>query len=379
MKRQGEYVKNIIKNASYKSFKPANLQDVVATIERDVEMDDLLIKVYENLAKIEKVSEYVKNTGLFLYAYVLKEALESSRIEGTECTMQDVLSDTYIKKNKKIEDIKEVVSNINAIYYGVKRINDLPLCIRLYKEIHKELLKNTRGSNKDPGEIRNSQNWIGGNSIETASFVPPNVDDMNEAINMLDKYVNEENDKIDKLINISLIHYQFETIHPFLDGNGRLGRIIILLYMLKEKLLHNPIIYLSYYLKMYQSEYYDKMMKVREEGKYEEYVKFFLRCMKEASSGVLNKIETLEKLHNENVVKLPKTQRKRNTIMMVFDYIEKNPIFTIKSVIEDTKLSFNTINTNINELKNLDIVSKYADVSRNQVFIYKKLYDIISA
>ena len=413
MNRQGEYVKKNIGNASYKSFKPSNLKDVVNTFERDVEMDDILIKIYENLAKIEKLSEYVKSTEFFLYSYIYKEALESSKIEGTICTMQDVLSEIYIKNkdtsnnivfakvktknqgnyhtrhfdnrlnrgahNKKIDDIKEVISNISAIYFGVKKIKELPLCTRLYKEIHKELLKNVRGATKNPGELRSTQNWIGGKTIELAKFIPPNVHDMNEALNMFDEYINDDKIIIDKIINIALIHYQFETIHPFLDGNGRLGRIIILLYMIKVELIKEPIVYLSYYLKMNQSEYYEKLTKVREEGKYEEYVKFFLRCMKEATNDVVNKIEVLEKLHNTNIALLPTTKREKNTLRIVFDCIEKEPIFSIKSIMEHTNLAFNTINSNINTLKKLNIVSNYVETSRNQVFIYKKLFDIISS
>lgn len=379
MKRQGEYVKNNIKNASYMSFKPANLQDVAPTIKRDVEMDDLLIVVYKNLAKIEKLSEYVKSTEFFLYAYILKEAVESSRIEGTECTMQDVLSEAYIKEKKNVEDIKEVISNMSAIFYGVEKINELPLCTKLYKEIHKELLKNVRGKNKNPGEVRNSQNWIGGNLIDTASFIPPNVDDMYVALSMFDKYVNDENIIIDKITNVALIHYQFETIHPFLDGNGRLGRIIILLYLINNGLLRKPLVYLSYYLKINQSEYYDKLMKVRSDGSYEEYIKFFLRCLKEATGNVVSKIEALENLHTKNIELLPKSNREKNTLSLVFEYIEKNPIFSIKSVMEYTKLSFNTINSNINTLMKLNIVSNYTNALRNKVYIYNKLYEIMSA
>lgn len=379
MNRQGEYIKNNIGNASYKSFKPSDLKDVANTFERDVEMDDYLIKIYENLAKIEKLSEYVKSTEFFLYTYIYKEALESSKIEGTECTMQDVLSEIYIKNNKKIDDIKEVISNINAIYFGVKKIKELPLCTRLYKEIHKELLKNVRGANKNPGELRSSQNWIGGKTIELAKFIPPNVEDMNEALNMFDEYINDDNVKIDRIINVALIHYQFETIHPFLDGNGRLGRIIILLYMIKKEMIKEPIVYLSYYLKIHQSEYYEKLTKVREEGKYEEYVKFFLRCMKEATNEVAYKIEVLEKLHNSTIALLPSTKRKKDTLRIVYDYIEKEPIFSIKSIMKQTNLAFNTINSNINVLKKLNIVSNYVEASRNQVFIYKKLCDIISS
>ena len=377
MGRQGYFINNL---SGYKSFKPSNLKDVEQQLILDEEINKLIVAIHENLAKINTMSELIYDSDLFLYAYVYEEALESSRIEGTECTMEDIflnIKNNKIKKEKNFEDIKETISNINAIEKGVEKIKSLPICTRLYKEIHKVLLNNVRGENKNPGEVRTTQNWIGGNSIKEATFVPPNVNDMNEALNELDKYINDEKAIIDKTIKTALIHYQFETIHPFLDGNGRLGRIIILLYLIQEKLLLRPYVYMSYYLKMHQIEYYNKLMEVRLNDKYEEYIKFFLQCFNETTKSVIKRINNIDELHKRNLSKLPETNREKNTYRIVFNYIEKNPIFTIKEIQDETKLSYNTINTVVCKLNELRMLKKQEEnAKRNKVYVYEEYVEL---
>ena len=372
MGRQGIFVNNL---SGYRSFKPSNLKDVEKKLVFDKEINNLITTLHENLTKINTMSELIQDADLFLYAYVYEEALESSKIEGTNCTMEDIFlnikNDAKVSKNK-FEDIKETISNINAIEKGIKRLKTLPICTRFFKEIHKILLSNVRGKNKNPGEIRTTQNWIGGNSIKEASFIPPNVDDMNESLKELDDYINEEKTNVDKIIKTALIHYQFETIHPFLDGNGRLGRIIILLYLMQEKLLLKPNVYMSYYLKMHQVEYYHSLMEVRLNDKYEEYIKFFLHCLNDTTKSVINRINNIDELHKKNLSKLPMTNREKDTAKIVFNYIEKNPIFSIKDIQEEVKLSYNTINTVVIKLEELNIVKKIEDVKRNRLYIYEE-------
>lgn len=373
MARQGNFVKN---SSGYMSFKPSNLKDVEKTLVFDEEINNLIVTIHENLTRINTMSELIKDSDLFLYAYVYEEALESSKIEGTQCTMEDIFlsikSDKIANRNN-IDDIRETISNINAIETGVEKLKTLPLCTRFFKEIHKVLLNSTRGKNKNPGEIRTTQNWIGGSMIKEATFIPPNIDDMNEALKDLDDYINDENTNIDKIIKTALIHYQFETIHPFLDGNGRLGRIIILLYLIQEKLLYRPNVYMSYYLKIHQVEYYNKLMEVRLNDKYENYIKFFLYCFNETTKSVIKRISNIDELHRRNLSKLPITTRKKDSYKMVFSYIEKNPIFNIKEVQEDTKLSYNTINTVVSKLEEMEILSKQEEeAKRNKVYEYKE-------
>lgn len=372
MSRQGFFINNL---SGYKSFNPSPLQEVEKCLNLDKETTNLIITIHENMSKINTMSELISDSDLFLYSYAYKEALESSRIEGTECTMEDIFSNmnkNETENKKNIEDIKETISNIKAIEEGIKLLEELPLCTRFFKEVHKILLSNVRGENKNPGELRITQNWIGGNNINDATFIPPNVNDMNVALSKLDKYINDDKSEVDSLVKTALIHYQFETIHPFLDGNGRLGRIIILLHLIQEKLLLKPNVYMSYFLKINQLEYYHKLMDVRLNDKYEEYIKFFLLCLKDTTISVINKINNINDLHKKNLSKLPSTNRQENSYEMVFNYIEQNPIFTIKEIQEVKKLSYNTINTIVKYLEDLGIVKLKNEVKRNRFYVYEE-------
>ncbi len=376
MSRQGYFINNL---SGYKSFNPSPLQEIEKLLNLDKETLNLIIEIHKNMTKINTMSELIPDSDLFLYSYVYKEALESSRIEGTECTMEDIFSN--INKNrfehgKNINDIKETISNIKAIEEGIKLLEHLPLCTRFFKEIHKVLLNNVRGENKNKGELRTTQNWIGGNNISNATFIPPNIDDMNVALNELDKYINNDKSDVDSLIKTALIHYQFETIHPFLDGNGRLGRIIILLHLIQEKILLKPNVYMSYFLKINQLEYYHRLMDVRLNDRYEEYIKFFLLCLRDTTTSVINKITSINDLHKKILSILPTTNRQKNSYEIVFNYIEQNPIFTIKEIQKEMKLSYNTVNTIVEYFKNLKILKLKDNVKRNRVYVYEEYIDL---
>ena len=204
-------------------------------------------------------------------------------------------------------------------------------------------MEGVRGQEKNPGEFRRSQNWIGpaGCGLKDARYIPPNPEDMVTAMSDLEKYINENQD-YDPLVRAALIHYQFETIHPFLDGNGRIGRLLILLYLMEQGLLKEPVIYVSYFLKKNQVEYYDRISEVRRSGNYEQWVKFFLEAVDSAASDAVESIEKLSKLHEKNIALLPKPKRKKDNLRMLFDYLEKHPIIDIKHTSEALKISYNT-------------------------------------
>lgn len=247
MSRAGKYVNNLTGEASYKSFKPSSLPPNPELI-MDSEIIQKLVDANKALAKLDMSVNLISNIDLFILMYIRKEALVSSQIEGTQCTLDDIL-DPEISQNTNL-DVVDVLNYINAVQYALKRMEILPLCNRLLKEIHEKLLIGVRGQEKNPGEYRKSQNWIGpaGCTLREARYIPPNVDDMIEAMDNLEDYINNATE-YDPLIQIALIHYQFETIHPFLDGNGRVGRILILLYLIERKYLSKPVIYVSYFLK----------------------------------------------------------------------------------------------------------------------------------
>ena len=235
MKRAGIYVDNLNGEATYQSFKPNPLPPI-PEIEMDGEIVKLLVDANKQLVKLDTASQLISNADLFISMYVRKEALISSQIEGTQCTLDDVL-DPEVEANANL-DVSDVINYVKATQYALKRLERLPLCCRLIREIHEVLMENVRGQDKTPGEFRHSQNWIGpaNCSLKDARYIPPNVEDMQTAMSDLEKYINENVD-YDPLIRAALIHYQFETIHPFQDGNGRVGRLI----MFKECLKNNIV------------------------------------------------------------------------------------------------------------------------------------------
>lgn len=273
MNRAGELVNNLSGDAAYKSFKPSALPP---KLNIDNDMLKKLVEANRDLIRLDTAAKLIPGSELFISMYVRKEALISSQIEGTQCTLDDVL-DPKLDTNANL-DVADVVNYVKACSYAIERLEKLPLCKRLFREIHGQLLSGVRGQEKNPGEFRRSQNWIGAAncSLKEARFIPPNVDDMNQAMDELELYMNESDD-YDPLIRISLIHYQFETIHPFLDGNGRVGRLLILLYLMQQGLISKPIIYISYFLKKNQIEYYDRISEVRRSGNYEQWISFFLK------------------------------------------------------------------------------------------------------
>ncbi len=375
MNRAGEYVSNLNGEASYKSFRPSSLPPEPA-LNIDSNMVSKLVEANRELVKLDTAAKLIPNTNLFISMYVRKEALISSQIEGTQCTLDDVL-DPEIDMNSNL-DVADVVNYVQATNYAIERLETLPLCNRLIREIHSKLMQGVRGQDKNPGEFRTSQNWIGASncSLKDARYIPPNKEDMLIAMSELEKFMNE-NEDYDALIRIALIHYQFETIHPFLDGNGRVGRLMILLYLLEQKLLSLPVIYISYFLKKNQIEYYDRISEVRRTGNYEQWVIFFLEAVSAAAKDSLETIEQLSALHDKNIALLPKTNRKIDNLRILFDYIEKYPIIDIKHTSEQLNVSYNTVSSAVRKLQDLGILKETTNSARNKVFAYSDYLDIL--
>lgn len=375
MKRAGIYVDNLNGEAMYQSFKPNPLPPI-PEIEMDGVIVKLLIDANKQLVKLDTASQLISNADLFISMYVRKEALISSQIEGTQCTLDDVL-DPEVEANANL-DVSDVINYVKATQYALKRLERLPLCCRLIREIHEVLMENVRGQDKTPGEFRHSQNWIGpaNCSLKDARYIPPNVEDMQTAMSDLEKYINENVD-YDPLIRAALIHYQFETIHPFLDGNGRIGRLLILLYLMEQRLIEKPVIYISYFLKKNQIEYYDRISEVRRTGNFEQWIRFFLEAVSKASSDSLEAIRQLSVLHDTNVEKLPKTTRSKDNLRAVFDYIEQYPIIDIKRTAKELEVSYNTVAAAVRKLVELGILQETTNAARNRVFAYEEYLAIL--
>lgn len=360
--------------SDYDCFIPKSLNDV--SINIDDEMLDLLNESNHLLGKLDGVAVNLPDRDLFISMYVEKEAVVSSQIEGTQASLSDVLQKNNSEKRKETEEIVNYVHSLNC---GLKLMDSLPISIRYLREIHKELLKGVRGENKNPGELRHSQNWIGprGCTLSTATFVPPSVDKMIEALNDLEIYMNSDNN-ISPLIKIALIHYQFETIHPFLDGNGRLGRLLIILWLKYSNYLNFPLLYLSLYFKQNRTEYYSLLMDVRFKGKYEEWIKFFLKGIIEISANsidTITKIVLLKEEVNNKINSL--TFKNKDTYFNVVNYLYRRPYFTSNDLIDEFKLTKPTVSKIINELVELGIVVPTSSKQRYVTYKYERYVEIL--
>ena len=373
MQRSGQYISNLSGQALYKSFRPAPLPP---EIDMDSEMVSLLTGATKALATLDTLSSYIPNMNLFVSMYVRKEALLSSQIEGTQATLEDVL-DPLIEKNAN-QNVADVVNYIKATEFALERMNTLPLCNRLIKETHEVLMSGVRGQEKYPGEFRTSQNWIGaaGSSLKNARYIPPNPEDMINAMSDLEKYINSD-DSLDLLIQAALLHYQFETIHPFLDGNGRVGRLLITLFLMEKKVLNSPTLYISYYLKNNRIEYYDRMSEVRNKDNYEQWIKFFLNAIKESADESVETIKKLSVLHDANIEKINAMGRASKNAKAVFAYLEQNPIIDIGKTAEELNLAFSTVSLAVNRLVDAGILIQTNNANRNRVFSYEDYLAIL--
>ena len=372
MNKAGKYVSNLSGEYEYKSFLPAPLPPV---IEMDGEMTALLVEASKQIYALESITSHIPSIKLFTSMYVRKEALMSSQIEGTQATLEDVLDPTLDQNANR--DLSDVVNYVKATDYAVERLKEFPLCNRFIREVHAVLMNSVRGCDKSPGEFRSSQNWIGGagSTLKNARYIPPNPTDMIECMSDLEKYINED-DELDMRIKAALIHYQFESIHPFLDGNGRVGRLLITLFLMEKKVLSSPALYISYYLKSNRIEYYDRMSEVRLKGNYEQWIKFFLRAVAECAKDAILTINELSELHEENYAKLQALGRAKANAIKLFAYVEHNPIIDIQKTADALNLSYNTANAAIKNLSALSILERN-ESSAKKTFVYKAYVDIL--
>ena len=378
MGRSGVWQKNLSGAMEYESFAPSFLPPS-PPIELDEQTHALLITAHKRLALLDGLSSRIPNVNLFISMYVRKEALMSSQIEGTQATLEDIL-DPLIDENAN-QNVADVINYIKATEFAIRRLKELPICNRLIRETHAVLMDNTRGQEKTPGEFRRSQNWIGGqgSTIKTARYIPPAPEYMNEAMSHLEYFINHDEYfcSLDVLVRAALMHYQFETIHPFLDGNGRVGRLLIILFLIEKGVISTPSLYISYFLKRNRVEYYDRLTYVRTEGNYEQWISFFLTAVRESAEDAIAAIDKLTALHTANTDIITGMSRSFKNTSKVFSYIEENPIIEIQKTAEVLGLSFNTVASAINRLIEAGILVQTENVRRNRTFSYKAYLDIL--
>ena len=376
MNRAGAFISNLSGEMSYQSFRPAPLPPN-PPISLSNELVSKLIDANKKLSMLEGLSSRIPNIDLFVSMYVRKEALLSSQIEGTQCTLDDIFNPN-IENNTNL-NVSDVVNYIKATEYALNRLQSLPLCNRLIKETHAVLMEGVRGQEKSPGEFRYSQNWIGGqgSTIRNARYIPPNPLDMQTAMSDLEKYMNSD-DSLDPLIQAALIHYQFETIHPFLDGNGRVGRLLITLFLMEKHLLSRPVLYVSYFLKINRIEYYDRMTQVRVSGDYEQWVIFFLEALSNSANDAIRTIDKLTTLHNKSLSLFDDlSKRQKTNVLKVFNYIESNPIIDIQKTADSLKMSYNTASKIVSLLVEKGILQQTDKSGKARIFSYSEYLDVL--
>ena len=367
--RAGCFVTNLSGEMAYQSFRPNPLPPE-PPIEMSGELIAKLVDANKKLAALDGLSSRIPNMDLFVSMYVRKEALLSSQIEGTQCTLDDILN-PFAEENTNL-NVSDVVNYIRAEEFAIERLQTLPLCNRLIKETHAVLMEGVRGQEKSPGEFRYSQNWIGGqgSTLRNARYIPPNPEDMIDAMSDLEKYMNSE-DTLDPLIQAALIHYQFETTHPFLDGNGRVGRLLITLFLIEKKILSTPSLYISYFLKMNRVEYYDRMTQVRKTGDYEQWILFFLQALSDSAEDAIQTIDELTKIHNRNAQKFENmTKRQQANAMNFLIYLEKNPIIDIQKTAAALNLSYNTVAKSVALFVDNGILQQTEKSGRSKIYSY---------
>lgn len=353
----------------YQSFVPNPLPPN-PPIAMDDEMLYLLSTADRKLGRLDGITEILPNPDLFVKMYVKKEAILSSQIEGTQASFIDVLKETKETQSSD-ENVRDVVNYVDAMNYGLSRLTDLPLSLRLLREIHSVLLQSGRGSKKIPGEFRKTQNWIGapGCSLHNAAFVPPSVPDMLTALDNLEKFLHSET-PIPDLIKIGIIHAQFETIHPFLDGNGRMGRLLITFWLCYKNILKRPLLYLSYYFKQHRSDYYDYLMDVRNNGNWENWIKFFLKGIASVSEEAVVSARKIIDLKIKLSKILENSFGNNTTFPKLLDLIFDNPILSKNDVKKILGISYPTANSAIDAFCKINIL-KDMDTSKKRYKQYK--------
>jgi Fic family protein len=346
----------------------------------DEHLHEILHQATLSLGRLDGITALLIDPTLFIYTNVRKEAVLSSQIEGTQSSLSDLLLfENEETPGVPLDDVQEVSNYVAALNHGLKRLRDgWPISLRLIKEIHAVLLSKGRGSNKEPGEFRRSQNWIGGSRPGNAKFVPPPPDYLLETLGALEKFLHNKPVKTPLLLKAGLAHVQFETIHPFLDGNGRLGRLLITLLMCSENALQQPILYLSLYLKKNRTRYYELLQLVRMEGEWELWLKFFLSGIREAADEAARNIHRLLKLFESDRQRIQKIGRAASSTLRVHEFFQSNPVAPIAKIAAESKLSIPAVTTAIKHLEKLSMVKELSGKRRHRLFAYQQHLKILS-
>ena len=340
---------------------------------------ELLGRAQQALGRLDGITALLPSTELFLYPYVRKEAVLSSQIEGTQSTLSDLLRfEAEARSGEPIDDIREVSNYVDAMLYGLERLNTLPLSLRLIRELHGRLLQSGRGRSKDPGHFRRSQNWLGGTRPGNARFVPPPVSELDTCLHDLEAFLHEETSQLPALIKAGLIHVQFETIHPFLDGNGRMGRLLVTLFLCAQNLLQQPLLYLSLFFKSNRTEYYGLLQAVREHGAWESWLEFFLKGVAETANQAFTAATQTVELFKVDRDRITRESSRLGSALRIHHHFQRHPFLNANQLVEKTGLSAPTVNAALTDLVRLGMVAEVTGRRRGRVFAYGQYLHILS-
>ena len=371
-----EYNAGIYKQGDgYKAFLPSEINYNWGW--DDTKLDSLLAEANRQIGELNAYSLLLPNVDLYIKMHVKIEANKSSKIEGTKTTIEEDLSDLQDINPEKRDDWEEVQNYVKATNHGIARINEgFPVCNRLFREIHKILLNGVRGEKKTPGEFRISQNWIGGTMPSNAAYVPPLVEDLPNCLKDLELFINNDDIATPDLIIIAIIPYQFESIHPFLDGNGRIGRLLIPLYLQSKKYLDNPCLYISFFFEKNRDLYYQKLNDVRVKNDIIGWIKFFLEGIIETAKIAKEKFKKVVELTKKIDIQITDLKVKYDNAKKIIDYFYDEPYSSRKKIAEALEMPESTVNGVINELKSANIIRETTGYSRNQIFVFSEYVEI---
>jgi len=375
--RLGRFVETVAVGEVVRAFVPPPLPpnppiDILGLLNR-------LGAAERALGRLDGITVLLPRQELFLYMYVRKEAVLSSQIEGTQSTLSDLLRfETEAQAGQPIEDIREVSNYVDAMMYGLKRLERLPLSLRLIRELHARLLQSGRGGTKDPGRFRRSQNWIGGTRPGNALFVPPPPSELDGCLDAFERFMHEEDSRLPALLKAGLLHVQFETIHPFLDGNGRIGRLLVTLYLCANDVLRTPLLYLSLYLKAHRADYYRLLQEVRERGAWEAWLEFFLDGVAETANQAFDAATRIVDLFKRDRDRITTESERAGSALRVHDLLQQTPFATANVLVHRTGLTPPTINAALADLVRLGIAEEVTGRRRGRVFGYRAYLDILN-
>ena len=345
-------------------------------IELDWELINLLSKADRKLEKLSDAGQLLPNAHLLIRPFIRREAVTSSRIENTRSGLDDLfLFEADQTETSPVSDVKEILNYVRAMEYGIKRLEDLPVSSRLICETHEILMQGVRGEHATPGSMRTSQNWIGGRTLRDAIYVPPQVADMKQCFSDLEKYIHS-NAQEPALIQCALVHYQFEAIHPFLDGNGRIGRLLITFMLLEKGLLPQPLLYLSDFFERYRDEYYRLLLNVSQKGDWKAWITFFLNGVRQQSENALSTIQKLLDLQSQYRA-LATGRRVPKIVNRLIDYLFASPVISISALSKVWEIPFPTVQRGVNYLIEKSILREITGGSRNRLFVADEIFNTI--